>query len=268
MKLYAYWMLAYGSLKEALVYWKNSLMAILLCIFRIVIQISAWYALYRSVDFAPVMGRSFEVMMTYQLVVLVVQQFVNPFRVSEDLEERMKSGEIAMDFLRPAAPRGILVAKSWGTKIFFLVPLLLAVAVVVAALGGILLPSSPGMVGLFIVSLIFGYLIHLFFDLLMAGFAFWFVSVGTLSWFVDFFQLAMSGAIVPLWLLPDWLQTAARLLPFQAGVYIPMQIYLGEVSWNEAFLSLGFQLVWILILFLLSQWLWKKGVRQIVVHGG
>lgn len=268
MKLTAYGLFAYFSLKESLVYWKNSLFQIGALLFRIVLQLSAWYALYKSVGFQDVMGRSFDTMMTYQLVVLVVVNFTNPTSVAASLEERMKSGEIATDFLRPVAPRGILIARSWGKKAFILLPQLIAGGIAALAIGGISLPASFSQSCLFVLSLVLGYLINLTFDLLLATFAFWFVAVDTLKWFVDFFQLAMSGAVVPLWLLPDWLQGISRFLPFQASVYIPMQIYLGQISHKELLQNFGLQLLWIALLFLLQQRLWKRGIHRLEVHGG
>ena len=268
MKIAAYGLLGLSSLKESLIYWKNALAQVFFELFRIAIQISAWYALYSSMNFEPMMGRSFDTMMTYQMVVLIVGGITFAGKIASLLEERIKSGEITTDFLRPIDPRGILISKSWGEKIFFLFPQVLAVGVGIWVLGGIQLPSSLTDFWLFLLSLVFAYLINLTFELLISTFAFWFVAVGTLQWFIDFFQLAISGAVVPLWLLPDWLQTFARMLPFQASVYIPMQIYLGEIGTEELLANFALQIFWIIALFLLHQYLWKKGIKKLVVHGG
>lgn len=267
-KLPAYVLFAYGSLREILTYWKDTLVGILSGFFRIAVHLSAWYALYASVDFASVRGRTFQVMVTYQLIAMLVSRFTDPMRISETLEERMKSGEIAMDFLRPAAPRGILIARSWGEKLVDLCTAGIIVSVTSFVIGGIQGPSPfPGF-GIFLLSLVLGYCINLLFHLLMGTFAFWFVAVGTLNWFVDFFQIAMSGAIIPLWLLPVWLRTAAQLLPFQAVIYIPMQIYLGGITGVELARALGVQAFWIVLLYILQEVLWRRGIRRIVVHGG
>ena len=179
----------------------------------------------------------------------------------------MSSGEIATDMLRPAAPRGILIARSWGEKLYYFIPSVLIFFASVVVVGGIQLPASPGVFTAFLLSLCLGYLINLTFELVMATFAFWFVEVNTLRWFVSFFT-ALSGTAVPLWLFPSWLQAVCRALPFQAAAYIPMQIYLGGTSPAEIFSAFGTQVFWIIGLFLLQEWLWQRGKRRIVVLGG
>ncbi len=267
MKLYAYFLMAYFSLKESLTYWKDYISFIIFSVFRLVLQLCAWYALYHSVDFSPVMGRSYETMITYYLVMEIVGNFTSANGIAGTLEQRMSSGEIATDMLRPAAPRGILIARSWGEKLYYFIPSVLIFFASVVVVGGIQLPASPGVFTAFLLSLCLGYLINLTFELVMATFAFWFVEVNTLRWFVSFFT-ALSGTAVPLWLFPSWLQAVCRALPFQAAAYIPMQIYLGGTSPAEIFSAFGTQVFWIIGLFLLQEWLWQRGKRRIVVLGG
>ncbi len=267
MKLYAYLLMAYLSLKESLTYWKDYLSFVIFSVFRLVLQLSAWYALYSSVDFAPVMGRSYETMITYYLVVQIVGDVTSANGIARALEQRMSSGEIATDMLRPAAPRGILIARSWGEKFYFFIPTMVIFAGAALVVGGIQLPASPGVFAAFVLSLCLGYLINLTFELVMATFAFWFVEVNTLRWFVSFFT-ALSGTAVPLWLLPPWLQAICRALPFQAAAYVPMQIYLGGTNSAEILSAFGTQVLWIIGLFLLQEWLWQRGKRRIVVLGG
>lgn len=268
MRQKAYFMLTYNTISEKLTYKRNTVMHLLLSAAGLIIQYYAWDALYKSADYQPVMGRSFEIMITYLLVVMLVKVVTATGDVAELLEERMKSGEIAQDFCRPLSPRGIIIAQSWGNKLYELsvvaIPFLLGVFIVQV----IRPPASILHCLLFIVSLFFGYLINLFFDLLCASFAFWYISVGMLSWFIAFFSFAMSGAVVPLWLLPNWLQLIAKFLPFQATIYIPMQIYLGELSALSALGALGIQVAWILLLWLIQEWLWRVSVKKIVIHGG
>ena len=267
MKLYAYFLMAYFSLKESLTYWKDYISFIVFSVFGLILQISAWYALYHSVDFAPVMGRTYDTMITYYLVMQIVKDFTSAHGIAGTLEQRMSSGEIATDMLRPAAPRGILIARSWGDKIYYFIPTVFIFIFSVLVVGGIQLPASPGVLAAFVLSLVLGYLINLMFELVMATFAFWFVEVNTLRWFVSFFT-ALSGTAVPLWLLPSWLQAICRALPFQAAAYVPMQIYLGGTSSAEILSAFGTQIFWIIGLFPLQEWLWQRGKRRIVVLGG
>ena len=163
MKLYAYFLMAYFSLKESLTYWKDYISFIIFSVLGLVLQISAWYALYSSVDFAPVMGRSYETMITYYLIMQIVRNFTSADGIAGTLEQRMSTGEIATDMLRPAAPRGILIARAWGEKLYYFIPSILIFVGSVLVVGGIQLPASPGVFAAFCVSLCLGYLINLMF---------------------------------------------------------------------------------------------------------
>ena len=92
--------MAYFSLKESLTYWNDYISFIIFSVLGLVLQISAWYALYSSVDFAPVMGRSYETMITYYLIMQIVRNFTSADGIAGTLEQRMSTGEIATDMLR------------------------------------------------------------------------------------------------------------------------------------------------------------------------
>jgi ABC-2 type transport system permease protein len=73
---------------------------------------------------------------------------------------------------------------------------------------------------------------------------------------------------VPLTFFPDWLETIAQALPFQGIVYIPAAIYLGRVQGEEALRLVSLQLAWVLVLWVAGRLLWRRGIRQVTVHGG
>jgi ABC-type uncharacterized transport system permease subunit len=47
-----------------------------------------------------------------------------------------------------------------------------------------------------------------------------------------------------------------------------MQIYLGSTNPAEILRAFGTQIFWIIGLFLVQEWLWRRGKRRIVVLGG
>ena len=264
----AYILIAANTLKEELTYSRNAAMDILFSSVDIMLQIMIWTALYASNGNQVVMGRSLSDMLTYTVISSVVRTITSGGGLSHTAQEKMKSGEIALDYLRPVSARGMLVAATWGGKIEQLIMQLLPITAAVLFVGGIGVPQSFGQLVLFGLSLLLGYMINLALELLTATLAFWFVSTSTIGWFLSFFRLAMSGSIVPLWLLPDWLKAISQALPFQAAAYIPTTIYMGGMGAAEFFSAIGVQLLWILGLWGLQEIMWRRGIRRIVVHGG
>ena len=97
----SYLLLAYYSLKESLVYIKNTMVFLLFSAFGLLIQYSAWYALYWRVDFMPVMGRSFETMLSYQILMVLIRSFTDANGISRQLEQRMVVERLRWIFFVP-----------------------------------------------------------------------------------------------------------------------------------------------------------------------
>ncbi|MGI5898366.1 MAG: ABC transporter permease [Christensenellales bacterium] len=267
-RLKAYGLIAINTLKEEMTYSQNAVMDIIFSFFGIMFQIIIWSALYASNGNQPVMGRALSDMLTYTIIASIVRAITSGGSLSDSAQEKMKSGEIALDYLRPVSPRGMLIAATWGSKLQYVISQSLPVAAAVLMVGGIGFPGSIGQLALFLLSMLLGYMISLMLELLMATFAFWFVSTRTLGWFISFFELAMSGSIVPLWLLPGWLKGIAQALPFQAVNYIPVTIYMGGMSAAEFYGAIALQIAWIGGLWAVQEIMWRRGIRRIVVHGG
>ena len=59
-------------------------------------------------------------------------------------------------------------------------------------------------------------------------------------------ELLLSGRLVPMTLMPDWVQTLAWFLPFQWTFYFPIETLVGDLSNAELLRGLGMQVFWIL----------------------
>jgi ABC-2 type transport system permease protein len=78
----------------------------------------------------------------------------------------------------------------------------------------------------------------------------------------------LSGALVPLPLLPEWIQPLAAALPFRGLLDTPFRLYLGHLPPAEALLAVAHQLAWTVALVLLGRWLLARALRRVVVQGG
>ena len=72
---------------------------------------------------------------------------------------------------------------------------------------------------------------------------------------------------MPMELLPQFMQTIAKFLPFQYFVSFPIGIILGKLGWVEIIQGIGSQIFWIGLLFWISRLLWAKGYREFEAVG-
>ena len=77
-----------------------------------------------------------------------------------------------------------------------------------------------------------------------------------------------TGALVPLWFMPDALRAVVQLLPFQAIAYIPVSIYVGEPATGAVGTALALQLFWAAALVLVIRLVWHRAFRHTVIQGG
>lgn len=77
-----------------------------------------------------------------------------------------------------------------------------------------------------------------------------------------------AGLIIPIPLMPGWLQTIAYILPFRLASDLPFRIYSGNIPVNEAVPGIFTQIVWLAVLVLSGRALLVKALKKVVVQGG
>jgi ABC-2 type transport system permease protein len=75
-------------------------------------------------------------------------------------------------------------------------------------------------------------------------------------------MLFLSGQLFPISVLPPWAMFLGKLFPFYYTTGAPTEILIGRVRGNEALQTIGMQLVWIAVAYLVSRILWAKGLKH------
>ena len=87
------------------------------------------------------------------------------------------------------------------------------------------------------------------------------------EWIYQKLTFVLGGLLIPLDFYPQWLQTAARALPFPAMLYGPARYFVqpeAAAFWRTA----GMQLAWLLALGSILVLAYRGGVRRLVINGG
>jgi ABC-type uncharacterized transport system permease subunit len=182
------------------------------------------------------------------------------------IESRVRDGLIGIDLTRPIG----LLSQSLAVQAGYVVALLPAAAfglLTGVALDGLAPPAGGTEAVGFMISLLLAFGVSQLTTLLMSLTAFWTMEVGGLGMAFFVVRTFMSGAILPLWYMPDWLRTVAIALPFQASTYTPLAVYFGQPPGGLA-VALGIQLAWIVLLGGLCVWVWSRARHRVVVQGG
>ncbi len=184
------------------------------------------------------------------------------------LSSRINNGTIANELLRPVSVRGRMVAENAGNALFNLIFKFTPAAVLAVVTIGIIPPASPVMLALFLLSALFGFGILWTLSVAVQTLAFWLTNIWSVTTIKNVLVNVLSGSMIPLWFMPDWLQGVLKYTPFSSVYFTPVQIYLGELDFAQIFIKCVIQLAWVLLLFLLGDLLWRMGEKKLVVQGG
>ncbi|MBK7822575.1 MAG: ABC-2 family transporter protein [Tessaracoccus sp.] len=181
-----------------------------------------------------------------------------------EIAARVKSGEIAMDFLRPVAALGQWWAADLGRAASQVLPRMVPMLAVGALTTGLALPRQPLPYLLFLVSLVLAVSLAFLAWTLVNLLAMWVVEIrGYHAVFVIVMNL-LTGLLVPVSWFPDWLRILADATPFPSMFQTPIDIVMG-LAGPEA---IGVQAVWLVVLVGTAQLMLHRGTRKLVIHGG
>jgi len=176
-------------------------------------------------------------------------------------EWRIKEGRLSMELLRPLHPIHGDVAYFAGWKVVAII-LWIPLAIFLA---WIFKPTlSPTLLqGFAFFFAIWGaYLIRTMSLSLLGMVTFWTTRVGALYELYFALELLLSGRLVPMTLMPAWVQQVAGYLPFQWTFFFPIEALVGDLPAEKLIYGLGMQVFWIVVGTMAVNIMWRFGIRK------
>jgi ABC-2 type transport system permease protein len=185
-----------------------------------------------------------------------------------DLALRVKSGQVAVDFLRPVDLQAATIASEAGGSLFALLPRGLPSVLLGAVPVGIAMPTAPVFYLLGAVSLLLGIVISAATVYLIAVAGFWLVETRGLQMLYMIASGFLGGLYVPIALFPHWLRILAAATPFPSIMMYPINVLSGFGGAASAAELVLVQLAWLAGVATIGQLLTRAGRRRLEVQGG
>ncbi len=178
----------------------------------------------------------------------------------------VQSGRIANDLLHPVDPFHRNLASMAGAKVVWIAVWVPTAAFLVLVFRPELSPNLFQVVTFFVAAWA-GYVIRFIILWALGLVSFWTTRAQALVEVVIALELLLSGRLVPMAVMPPWVQTVSSRLPFKWTFQFPIEVLIGQVSAAEVWRGLGVQVAWIAAGALAILALWRRALRRFTAVG-
>ena len=230
--------------------------------FQLVAMVALWTALLKRGAYLG--GFSLDQMKAY-LIVGYITGVLGTALGEQVMSDRIRSGDVAIDLVRPLDYQGMRFAEVLGGMCVEIILVVIVGTTFWMVAGPVSAPAQPA---LFAISLVAVLPIKFLIFYMSTLLCFWTQNYHGVAWARSALSLILSGALVPLALLPHWLQTLSNLLPFASITSTPALIFAGRADPGHSQELILVQSAWVAILWFAGRLAWRGAVRQLTVHGG
>jgi ABC-2 type transport system permease protein len=263
-----YWHVVKIGFQNTMVYRVNFLFRAGFGLVPLLATIYLWQTIYRGKT-SPVGGYSLSGMISYYLLVTIVDTLT---AVNEDdwqIAADIKDGNISQFLLKPIDYLGYRLCLFFSGKIIFTLVSLAPVGLFIFWLRrDLVAPADGWALVCFLLSTLLAGLLQFFMSYTMALLAFWLLEVSTVIFIAFAFEYLASGHVFPLDILPPALAQILNCTPFPYLLFFPVSVYLGQAHGAALWRGLGLQAAWLVFFYLLARLVWRRGIRKYSAVGG
>ena len=188
-----------------------------------------------------------------------------------DIKDAIKSGDVAYEIIRPYNLYFWwyikTVAKRMSSGLLRVIPIII-ISLLLPAPYGLSLPASFTNFILFLLALFLGGFVVSGIIMIVHTIGFYTYNEAGISSMMTTLMEFLAGEVVPVALLPVFIQKGTYFLPFRLICDLPFRIYSNNIGITEGILSIGLQIVWILLLILIGNAIVKSSLKKVFVQGG
>lgn len=237
----------------------------ILGLFSTTLSLLMYFFVWKAITSSGAVSASLNSIMVYYVVATAVQASVF-FSVEKFVGPKIQHGTIVNELKRPLTLLQHAYFRQLGKSSFDALKASLPILIVGLFLVDVSLSFSS--VILFVFSVFLSFNLVFLFSYVASMLIFWTKIEWAIRGSRNHLQKLFSGAIFPLFLIPEPLRSVFYLLPFQAMIDAPVRILNGGLTIGEAFPVFLNQLFWIILFFLIAKLTWKKAKKKLTVQGG
>jgi len=253
-----------ATIKVSVAYKFEFLMWGLLIPLFILMQYFLWNAIFTNSASDVIKGFTFQGIVLYYIMILVTQIISNTY-IDNHIAQGVREGSVIKYFTRPISLMFYKFCNSVGERIltipFFLVPSLIMTHFLVG------FATTPQNVVLYLIAAVLSNILIYCFTFVFGMLSFWVEDYSGIRKMKNLIIGIFGGAIVPLVFFPETLQTVFNYLPFQYFLYVPVQMFLGQLTGTQVVQAFIMQIFWIVVLLVAAKLMQERAFAKFTAVG-
>lgn len=257
------------AIKTAFIYRGNLIVNIFMRFIVVLFSLFLWRAIYEGTSIIG--GYSFYEMVMYTFFANFVYGLVNFDDFSYDMANNILYGQINTYLLRPVSFIKISFFECIGNKFvyfpvdFFAYIIPLCVFNISNGLEAFINIYKVIVIVVFIAG---GVLIGFLISFILGCLTFYIENPSIVIYIKGEIFALLSGSILPLDIFSGWIKSILEVLPTKYMGYYQCLIYLK--GWDELNIIIDFlmMIAWIIVLMIITKWLWRKALSKHIANGG
>lgn len=256
------------GLQSNLVYRWNFAVRGLFSLFHLVVVFTLWGAAFSGQS--EIGGFDLRQTLTYFVIILPLTFMIGAFNEDYQTSEEIRNGMINQFLLKPvnyyAYRFSVFVSARLVSGLLVLLPLAIAFPILKDTL--VIPVDWPARLALGLPAMFLSALVQFTIAYCFGLLTFWFLEIQSFVILSMAVEVLLGGQMFPLDLLPAWLFQLSSYLPYYYMMYFPAAIFTGRLPLGEIASGLAIQAAWVVILLVIAQFLWMRGLRKHTAVGG
>ena len=251
------------GLSRALVYRTNLLLGAV----NIVIWFGTFILLYKSIG-GSLGSYSVPELVTYVLGTSFLSAMLFNSAIMDKIADEIVEGDLVNYLLQPVNYFYYWLARSAAMRTPLVVISLIVVFILSRFVSSDLIVQSDPTILWQTVTLTIGSIIMMTcFDFLAGMFSFWTDRGFGARWLLMISARFLSGAALPIALMPLWAQTFFKATPFPYLIAAPVETYLGHTDATTFVQTMIVQWAWIAVTIIAVALVWRRGIKRYAAYG-
>jgi ABC-2 type transport system permease protein len=218
-----------------------------------------WSGIFLSSS--QVFGYTQEQMFTYVFMLLAVSSIILSAPSADNIGTEIANGDLSNYLVRPVNYLKFWFSRDLSSKLLNLFFASIELSFLWLFLRPIIqLPNLYNFLG-FIIICVISLILYFFVNVTIRFASFWMPENTWGMAFLTFVLIeTLGGGIFPLDVLPKSLNIILQFTPFPYLLYFPIAIFIGKVTGIEIIRVLIQSILWLLVMYLVMKFVWKKGL--------